>query len=408
MPLKEVTVCSSAPMPKGYSFLPKGIRYKTLHSRKLTHEAGKTLYVVLDTNKRQLGLRVPSFIIHQVHKQAKETLPARRAAVEKRDATFIKTVAAQLEEQFPEMPETEKVLVTKHGFRKHSGRVGRTGQLPLPRKVLLAVLAHVRHRHTRHITEALLKKNRFTITAISRHDSRAEFLSDIQVRRVDYDDKKSIEDALKIQDTLIVTASVFVPKDTSATLTRAATAAGVSFWYEHSLSNGELYGIDIKKREVTFFDDGIQRLSTSTWPQVSCAVAALLSPLIDANDQQSDAVTLNAYRNRIVYVSPFTVNQREMFDSAKRIAGTSDEQLKISRVPAKERFKGSRERMKSGDRRAFARVLYTRYFFEGAGLFEKLHGLDNDKLGLPREGLDKYTEKAMQLEQDEYWAKYGL
>ncbi|UPX19670.1 uncharacterized protein EKO05_0009925 [Ascochyta rabiei] len=97
-----------------------------------------------------------------------------------------------------------------------------------------------------------------------------------------------------------------------------------------------------------------------------------------------------------------------MFDSAKRIAGTSDEQLKISRVPAKERFKGSRERMKSGDRRAFARVLYTRYFFEGAGLFEKLHGLDNDKLGLPREGLDKYTEKAMQLEQDEYWAKYGL
>ncbi|KAF9691326.1 hypothetical protein EKO04_010611 [Ascochyta lentis] len=150
MPLKEVTVCSSTPMPKGYSFLPKGIRYKTLHSRKLTHDAGKTLYVVVDAKKRQLGLRVPSFIIHRVHKQAKETLPARRAATEKRDASFIKTVAAELEEQFPDMPEKEISLVLKHGFRKHSGRVGRTSQLPLPRKIVLAVVAHVRHKHTKY------------------------------------------------------------------------------------------------------------------------------------------------------------------------------------------------------------------------------------------------------------------
>ncbi|KAF3038585.1 hypothetical protein E8E11_002303 [Didymella keratinophila] len=148
---KEITVSSGTPMPKGYGFLLKGNRYKTSHCRKLTHDAGKTLFVVVNAKKQQLGLRVPNFILHQVHRQAKETLLARRAAVEKRDAASIDAAAAELEELFPKMPETEKVLVLKHGFRKHSGRVGRTGTIPLPRKVLLAVIAHVRHRHTKKI-----------------------------------------------------------------------------------------------------------------------------------------------------------------------------------------------------------------------------------------------------------------
>ena len=130
--------------------MPKGIRYKTLHCRKLTHDAGKTLFVVVDAKKQQLGLRVPNFILHQVHRQAKETLSARRAAVEKRDAASIDAAAAELEVQFPKIPEEERVLVLKHGFRKHSGRVGRTGTIPLPRKVLLAMIAHVRHRYTKY------------------------------------------------------------------------------------------------------------------------------------------------------------------------------------------------------------------------------------------------------------------
>jgi|SRR5690242_3507289 len=154
MPVTEVTVRSSAPVPEGYGFLPKGIRYKTLHCRKLTHDAGKILYVVVDAKKQQLGIRVPTSILHQVHRQAKDTLSARRAAVGKRDVSFIESVTTELETQFPEMPEKDRVLALKHGFKKHSGRVGRTGKIPLPRKVLLAIIAHVRHRHTKY--DALL------------------------------------------------------------------------------------------------------------------------------------------------------------------------------------------------------------------------------------------------------------
>ncbi|KAH6639055.1 hypothetical protein C7974DRAFT_125604 [Boeremia exigua] len=152
MPTNEVTVCSSATMPKGYGFLAKGIPYKTLHCRKLTRDADKILYVVVDAKKRQLGLRVPKFILRQVHQQANETLSSRRAAVKKRDTSFIQAVASEVGDRFPKIPEEEKAALLKHAFKKHSRRVGRAGTVPLPRKVLLAIIAHVRHRHTKYDT----------------------------------------------------------------------------------------------------------------------------------------------------------------------------------------------------------------------------------------------------------------
>lgn len=304
-----------------------------------------------------------------------------------------------------------------------------------------------------YLTQALLAKNGFTITAMSRHDSKAEIPPDVQIARVDYDDHNSLTEALRGQDALIITTSVWAPKDTSAKLIRAAAAAGVpwilpnefgmynteqgandtigpskkqdrelieslgvsswigiscGFWYEHSLSNGELYGIDINKREVTFFDDGMQKLNTSTWPQVGRAVASLLSLSVDASEDQDAQRILSAYRNHMVYVSSFAVNQKEMFESVKRVTGTDDNDWKITSQPAKERYENACEALKSGDRVAFGRKLYTRYFYEDAGLFEKLHGLDNERLGLPVEDLDESTNEAVKLAQNGYWARYGL
>ncbi|KAI8933147.1 hypothetical protein NX059_009788 [Plenodomus lindquistii] len=149
--MQEITVSSSTLMPKGYGFLPKGNCYKTLHCRKLTHEAGKKLYVVVD-KKKQVGIRVPSFLLQQVHSKAKETLPSRRDAVAKRDAIDIARADAEMRNQFPNIPEAERMQVLKHGFKKSSGRVGRTSLIPLSKKVLLAVIAHLRHKHTKYDT----------------------------------------------------------------------------------------------------------------------------------------------------------------------------------------------------------------------------------------------------------------
>ncbi|KAJ4373694.1 hypothetical protein N0V86_007837 [Didymella sp. IMI 355093] len=302
-----------------------------------------------------------------------------------------------------------------------------------------------------YITRALLAKNRFSITAISRPDSKAEFPSKIKVARVDYGDHSSMVEALRGHDALVITTSVWAPKDTSEKLIKAAAAAGVpwilpnefgmsnteeaanetigpgkkqdrdlieslgvsswigiscGFWYEHSLSspNGELYGIDLKNRKATFFDEGSQRLNTSTWQQVGRAVAAILSLPVE---QQHAVITLSTYRNRMVYVASFAVSQREMLESAKRVTGTTDEDWTITYEPAKQRYQDACESLKKGDRIAFGRKLYTRYFYEDAGLFEKLHGLDNEKLDLPKEELDEATKAALKLAQDGYWAKYG-
>jgi hypothetical protein len=155
MPFSEKNVTSREPMPQGYAFLPKGIAYKTLNCRKLTRASGNPLYVVID-NKSTLGLRAPRNIINQVHLKAKDTLATRIAAVQRKDAVDVAKATVELKAQFPKMPSKDRDLIINHGFRKHSGRVGRTGSIPLPKKVTLAVIAHIRHRHTNY--EALLSR----------------------------------------------------------------------------------------------------------------------------------------------------------------------------------------------------------------------------------------------------------
>lgn len=294
-----------------------------------------------------------------------------------------------------------------------------------------------------YITKALLAKNRFTITAITRHGSTAEFLPGVKVALVDYNDQGSIIEALVGKDALVITTSVWAPKDTSTKLIKAAAAAkvpwilpnefgmyntdeaaeetvgpgkredrelieslGVSswvgiscgFWYAHSLSNGQLFGIDIGKRNIIFFDDGTQRLNTSTLHHAGSAAAAVLCLPSDA---------LEAYRNRMVFVSSFAVSQKDMFESVKRTTGTTTADWNITYEPAKERYQEACEMLKKGDRIAFGRKLYTRYFIEDAGLFEKRHGLDNSKLGLSQEDLDEATQDAVNLVNNGYWSKYG-
>lgn len=151
--VQEIKVQSGSPMPKGYVFLAKGICYKTLYARKWTHESKRPLYIVYE-GTTPIGLRAPRYIITKVHIQAKETLPTRRAAVQRRDDQDISRASAEIDKHFPCIPKADKEKVLKHGFRKFSGRVGRTGRISLEKKVVLAVWAHVRHCHSEY--EALL------------------------------------------------------------------------------------------------------------------------------------------------------------------------------------------------------------------------------------------------------------
>lgn len=96
-----------------------------------------------------------------------------------------------------------------------------------------------------------------------------------------------------------------------------------------------------------------------------------------------------------------------MLDSLLRVTGTTDSDWKVSNVPAKQRLVQAKEQMKTGNRAAFGMALYTRYFYDDAGLFEKSHGLDNERLSLPVESLDEATERAVKLQNSGYWDSYG-
>lgn len=306
----------------------------------------------------------------------------------------------------------------------------------------------------KYIAESLLAKSSFKLTAISRVGSSPP-PSGVHVITVDYSKPETIVEALKGQDVLIVTMAVSAPAGTAATLYKAAAKAGVpwilpsefgidtddkvvgndtfvnqpktddrqliqtsgaswigvctGFWYEHSLSGPELFGIDLLKRECTLFDNGTQRINTSTFAQVGRAVASLMSLPILPENEADKSLTLDSYRNRFAYISSFTVSQREMLDSVQRYTKTTDADWKITSENSKERFETAKQKLIAGDYSAFGRVLYTRYFFPGdnAGLHEVTRGLDNDKLGLPKEDLEEASQRAIELASNGYWQQYG-
>lgn len=171
-----------------------------------------------------------------------------------------------------------------------------------------------------HITQALLAQGKHKVTAITRQDSDNKLPSDLHhIKKVNYDDHKSLVDAMKGQDALIITLKPMAPPDSQFKLMDAAIEAGVEyimdneygvdadnqsladetmvgaavlaarkyvekkgkgraqwvglvcgFWYEFSLAGREgRYGFDFDKKSLTWFDDGNTKVTMSTWPQVS-------------------------------------------------------------------------------------------------------------------------------------------
>ena len=146
---------------------------------------------------------------------------------------------------------------------------------------------------------------------------------------------------------------------------------------------------------MTFFDDGNTKMNTSTWPQCGRAIAGLLSLKVLPEDENDKSPYLAQFKNNYVRLSSFCVSQREMFESVKRVTGTTDADWKIDSEPTGERYKRGLELLGQGSMAGFAMQLYTRLFYpDGSANYEASQGLENDILGLPEEDLDEYTKKA--------------
>lgn len=78
------------------------------------------------------------------------------------------------------------------------------------------------------MTKALLETGRHTITAITRTDSGTPLSAGVIVKKVDYDRPRTIVDALRGQDALVITISGAAKiQEVEEILVRAAAEAGV-------------------------------------------------------------------------------------------------------------------------------------------------------------------------------------
>ncbi|MCJ1476707.1 hypothetical protein MMC13_005375 [Lambiella insularis] len=294
----------------------------------------------------------------------------------------------------------------------------------------------------KHLAEQLLKTGKHVVSAIARPSSTSKLSEGLQVVRIDYssEDDTALVEALRGQQVFIITMSVAAPRDTVSKLVRAAAKAGVpyimpnwfghdaandalcndsmltrsrdsicaeikslgvssylmlvcNFWYEFSLGGGPYrYGFDFQKRSFVLFDGGNVTINTSTWPQCGRAVANLLSLKELPDDESDQSPTLSQFCNSSIYISSFRLNQRDMFESVKRVTGTTDVDWTITHEAAEQRFKDGQAEVQKGNFKAFPKMLYSRMFFpNGDGDYQSRRALHNDLLGLPVEDLDEFT-----------------
>jgi len=301
------------------------------------------------------------------------------------------------------------------------------------------------------MTEAILKAGKHTVTALTRFDSKSKLPEGVIVKHIDYSKPETIVEALKGQDALVITLGGMSPKENDIKLIEAAGEAGVSwilpndwspdsenegllkdvfvfqskpairnaivelgkssyisvstgFWYEWSLAIAPAFGFDFANRKVTLFDEGETKISISTWPQVGRAVVSLLSLPIKPEGSNKEACLENL-KNKMVYVSSFTISQKDILASALRVTGTKESEWTITKELSQERYANGIKEMQAGQRVGFVKMMYTRVFYpDGCGDTEHGRGAINSLLGLPKEDLDEATERAIERSKSPQWA----
>jgi hypothetical protein len=157
-------------------YLPSGDPALTRRASK--HSA--VSYVVLKFSRarkrfERQGILVQAAAIEQAETEcaADETVrhqrqERNRQRIGQLDQQFVKAFAAGVRGQFPAMPAERERQIAEHACQKWSGRVGRTAAAKEfdPKAILLAVIAHVRHRETNY--DRLLQE------LGGRHEARTE------------------------------------------------------------------------------------------------------------------------------------------------------------------------------------------------------------------------------------------
>ncbi|GLA70809.1 hypothetical protein AtubIFM55763_000983 [Aspergillus tubingensis] len=279
-----------------------------------------------------------------------------------------------------------------------------------------------------HILNALLDTGVHHISVITRPENGKIFDNRVSVNRVDLDDEASLVRCLISQDALIIALSpesyakqisliraaagarvpYIVPTEfgsdpTHERLNREIGLAemqkpfralieelGVSSWigvvngifFDFNVRNG-FWGLDIRNRKVTFYDDGQVKINTSTLSWIAISLARFFS-MPDEFIQQ--------HRNTWIYFSSFLVSQRDVFESAIRMTRTVQADWEVVRVNSKVAAQEAKKGMEDGDHMAVFSLLFALTFQEGFGSNFSDRLINYSAMGLSPPTLDSVVE----------------
>ncbi|CAG8885755.1 unnamed protein product [Penicillium egyptiacum] len=179
-------ICFEAQAPSGYTFIPAGNPQLTTTCKERCREQGLQIHAVsttphhrhhnLSQHVHRIGYHFPSTVVAAVcselgfyltstGKTVPSTFPtdkienSTRADSEISQITLNTEARDALKDLFPNIPDKDLNQIIKTAFQKGQKKVGTATELPLARRVQLAVVAHVRHVYTDY--DRLLKTTSF-------------------------------------------------------------------------------------------------------------------------------------------------------------------------------------------------------------------------------------------------------
>ncbi|KAK3397371.1 hypothetical protein B0T20DRAFT_356943 [Sordaria brevicollis] len=170
----EIEFTEDREPPPGFEFVPIGNPTLTSACKELSREQGAMIFIVTSSNGQfskelsrhlnRVGIHVRESIVEQARQQLGQDsqLPTPDAGagqpepIPERQEDINKQADAAIRDLFPRIPNTDRQMILEHSFNKarlsdkKDPPVGLAAHVTLSRRVQLAVLAHIRHNHTRY------------------------------------------------------------------------------------------------------------------------------------------------------------------------------------------------------------------------------------------------------------------
>ncbi|CCU77255.1 hypothetical protein BGHDH14_bgh02873 [Blumeria hordei DH14] len=166
----EFQVTNKLEPPPGYAFVPIGDPSLTNACKELSREKDAMIFIVSTCKSEQSKIaehvyRIGFHFRETIIDEAREFLGERpnfktdtqgiTEPIPELQIDINKQADAAIRDLFPRIPNTDRQMVIEHAFKKGAmfqgePTVGMQSNIPLSRRVQLAVLAHIRHNHTRY------------------------------------------------------------------------------------------------------------------------------------------------------------------------------------------------------------------------------------------------------------------